>query len=832
LFTGVIAEGKTPITTLDDLHQPDLKIGVELDTPESYTLEAEFPEAKFIPYSNVLLAYADVVNGRLDACVYARKAMQLAIDNGVSGVRLLDEDYSANRVGVGISPVTTIPDFTKKLNTFIAELHADGTLDDMYERWVIRGDETMPDIPQAENPSFTLKVGTTGSVMPYTYYVGTTLTGYDIELAHRFAAYLGAKLELKVFDFGGIVAAANSGNIDCIMSNLYVTEERADSVPFSDILFEDPVTVMVKAEEESEGSDQAASPASLKGRTNLRIGVETGTISGEVAQSAIPDATISYFSSQTDVLAALRGGKVDAWASDEPSIRYVQLFFPELQITDQLDTSEMAAVFAKTEAGEALCKEFSDFVDELWADGTMEEIRDTWFTTDEEKCTVLDYEHLPDTNGTLRMAVETSLMPFAYVKDNRVVGYEVDIAARFCEAKGYRLEMASMNFDGVLPAVQTGKCDFSACGITITEERAESVLFSSPTYHSGTVLAVMEKGEVNASGAVHWKDYNGKTLGVLTGPLMEGTAKEYFPDSEYLVFDTYPDCIVALLSGKVDAYLADEQGVKATHAQQPEIDYIHDYITQNDLSFAFRKNDEKSAALCEELNAFLAKSWEDGTMQELDDIWYGIDEERKIVDMSDLTGENGTLKVVTTSTDMPFSYIKDGKNVGYDIDLVVRFCRERGYGLELGDVDFAGPIPAISSGKYDFTTDMNVTPERQEQVLFSSPTSYGGIVLAVRASDLEGEGVVSAVASSGGEQEGIWPSIYASFEKTFLRESRWKLFVQGVAVTLLITLLSILFGTALGFGVFMLCRNGNPAANLITRFCLWLVQGMPMVVLL
>jgi polar amino acid transport system substrate-binding protein len=50
--------------------------------------------------------------------------------------------------------------------------------------------------------------------------------------------------------------------------------------------------------------------------------------------------------------------------------------------------------------------------------------------------------------------------------------------------------------------------------------------------------------------------------------------------------------------------------------------------------------------------------------------------------------------------------------------------------------------------------------------------------------------------------------------------------------TILITLLSIIFGTVLGFCVFMLCRNGEPVANGITRFCVWLVQGMPAVVLL
>ena len=49
---------------------------------------------------------------------------------------------------------------------------------------------------------------------------------------------------------------------------------------------------------------------------------------------------------------------------------------------------------------------------------------------------------------------------------------------------------------------------------------------------------------------------------------------------------------------------------------------------------------------------------------------------------------------------------------------------------------------------------------------------------------------------------------------------------------MLITVLSILFGTVLGFVAFMLCRNGNPIANTVTRFCVWLVQGMPVVVLL
>lgn len=180
----------------------------------------------------------------------------------------------------------------------------------------------------------------------------------------------------------------------------------------------------------------------------------------------------------------------------------------------------------------------------------------------------------------------------------------------------------------------------------------------------------------------------------------------------------------------------DEPSARMLHLKQPGIDYIKDRISDNQYCFAFRKNDAASAELRDRLNAFLAKCRSDGTLAEIDAIWFGTDEDKKVVDMSGLDGKNGTISVITTSTDDPFSYIKDGKNVGYDIDVTVRFCREYGYDLKIGDVDFQARIPALASGQYDFTTSMNVTPEREEAVAFSDPVSEGGIVLAVRAADI------------------------------------------------------------------------------------------------
>lgn len=117
--------------------------------------------------------------------------------------------------------------------------------------------------------------------------------------------------------------------------------------------------------------------------------------------------------------------------------------------------------------------------------------------------------------------------------------------------------------------------------------------------------------------------------------------------------------------------------------------------------------------------------------------------------MSGLSGENGTIHVITTSTDEPFSYIKDGKHVGFDIDIAVRFCRAYGYRIEIGDVDFQARIPALASGQYEFTTSMIVTPEREEAVLFSEPVSSGGIVVAVRTEDLMARALLPAEINVG-----------------------------------------------------------------------------------
>ncbi len=235
------------ITSLDQLNQPDVQIGVSSDSTESAIVEKEFPQAEVMYINDPMAAFTSVAQGKVDAFVGNRLNMELAIYNGMQGVRLLDETLGeGNTAAAAISPSTEIPDLKGKINEFLKQIKDDGTLDDMRERWMVKREFVMPDIPEAKDPKFHLVVGTSGISEPFTFYLNGEVAGYDVELAKRFASWLGASIEFKIYDYGGIVPAAQGGDVDCIFANLYVTPERQQALEFSDPTFIVDIGVMVR----------------------------------------------------------------------------------------------------------------------------------------------------------------------------------------------------------------------------------------------------------------------------------------------------------------------------------------------------------------------------------------------------------------------------------------------------------------------------------------------------------------------------------------------------------------------------------------------------------
>jgi len=583
--------------------------------------------------------------------------------------------------------------------------------------------------------------------------------------------------------------------------------------------------------EESEAPAQDnAKEVSYKDYDGKRIGILSGTNMEAESFKYFPNSEYLYFSGYPDLNTALENGIIDAYLGDEPAIRCIHNEQPQIDyIKKRLTNNKYSFAFRKNDKAEKELRDsFNEFLKKIKADGTYAEIDATWFGTDESK-KVVDMSDLTDKNGTLHMAVCATDEPFCYMKDGKYVGYDIDVAARFCRESGYALEIGDMDFSARIAAMDSGMYEFTTT-MNVTPEREEAVLFSDAVSEGGIVVAVRSADLKGTVQTPTFESFNGKRAGVTTGSFHDSVVAECFPKSEISNYDTYTDLLEALLTDKIDYFLASSETARSLVESSSEVVALSEPVKELDIGAMFAKTNE-GKKLKDQMDEYLAKIREDGTLDEIHSTWLNAkDEDYKPVDMSGLTGENGTLRFATSGTKVPVSFQVDDKIAGIDPDIAVRFCREYGYDIEVSTVNTAGIIPGITTGVYDFSlSDMVITDERKESVYFSDSYRQSELLLMVRRADA---GMGDVAEGDDDAQPDFFQSIVTSFEKNFIREERWKLIAEGVRTTCIITVLAVLFGSILAFGICLFRRTGSHLANLISDIFVRLLQGTPTVVLL
>ncbi len=487
------------ITTLAELDQPGRTVGVAMGSSGDVVATKTFHNVTINRYSDSATAYLAVQQKKLDAFAFDATMLRYALANGLTGLTVLDETMGdITDIAIGVSRKTDIPDLLEEINAFLDSIEADGTLDDMKSRWIDKADETMPDIPLPEDPEVTLKVGTTGFVQPFSYYKDNRIWGFDIELATRLAAWLGTGVEFSLYDFDGVIAAAQTGVIDCIMSNLNVTPERQEIIDFSDPIYTSETAILVRASGAAPAADAITQLDQLNGK---RIGVATGSSFDEIIDSTFQDPQKLYYENYSDMAEAIRQNKLDGFLLDEPVARVLCAEVDGVTcLPDRLREDSYAIAMPKTDKGKKLQEEMNEYLAQIRADGTLDEIEDIWFGTDESLQTLEDPADLPATNGTIEYAGAPGMEPLSYMKNNRLMGYDVDIVTRFCREHGYGLHIQIVGFSAMLAGLEAGKYDLAAGGITVTEERAEKMNFTEPNYIGGVVVAVAGGDEAAGGG--------------------------------------------------------------------------------------------------------------------------------------------------------------------------------------------------------------------------------------------------------------------------------------------------------------------------------------------
>lgn len=230
--------------------------------------------------------------------------------------------------------------------------------------------------------------------------------------------------------------------------------------------------------------------SSIEDLNNKNVGIYTGSEYDTILSKSISTAKPKYYNSYSDEISALKSGKIDAFLSDEPLAKEIIKKNKELKILDEKLTNDSYA-FAISPENTKLKIDVDKIIKKMKDEEILSKFENKWMGDNEEK-KILEVYDYDDSNGTIKFATVSGSAPFAYMRNNEIVGYDIDVIKYICMELGYKLEVIEMSFDGIIPALISKKVDMAGCSIIVTEERKKSVLFSEPDYTGGIVLVTRD----------------------------------------------------------------------------------------------------------------------------------------------------------------------------------------------------------------------------------------------------------------------------------------------------------------------------------------------------
>ena len=216
-----------------------------------------------------------------------------------------------------------------------------------------------------------------------------------------------------------------------------------------------------------------------------------------------------------------------------------------------------------------------------------------------------------ETKGTIYVGTDAAeFQPFEYIENGEVVGFDIDLMKEIGKVLGRDVVVKNITFDGLLPALQTGKLDVVIAGMTVTEERKKHVNFSEPYYTSKQYIIVhKENKEIK-----NFKTLLGHKIGVVLGCTGDVIATELGNKIDLKRYTTTSENIIALKAGKIDAVILDSEPAKNFVKKNLELKLIDDNMAEEDYAIAVKKKDTE---LLKDINKALKVLKENGTYDAL-----------------------------------------------------------------------------------------------------------------------------------------------------------------------------------------------------------------------
>lgn len=209
--------------------------------------------------------------------------------------------------------------------------------------------------------------------------------------------------------------------------------------------------------------------------------------------------------------------------------------------------------------------------------------------------------------GTLVMATNAEFPPYEYYEDGDIVGIDVEIAKAIAAKLGMELQIEDMAFDAIIPAVTSGKADFGAAGMTVTEERQRSVEFTDTYANSNQVAIVKEDSDITGSDALA-----GKIIGVQLGTTGDALATE-IKDATVERYNKGLEAVQSLTQGKIDAVVIDQATAEAFVKKTEGIKILEEKMSE-EYAIAIKKGNME---LVEKMNEAIKELKEEGKIDEI-----------------------------------------------------------------------------------------------------------------------------------------------------------------------------------------------------------------------
>lgn len=250
---------RAAITGVDDLGEGD-KVGVQSGTTgEGWAREnLESKGVEVVAYDDILLAFSALQAGDVDGVINDLPISQDIVKDETRGLEIVEEIPTDETYGFAFNKDDAA--LRDAVNWALAEVIADGTYDEVYETWF--GAKPMsypePESGVTEKPAGDLPLGTAGKIIvgsdtafpPFENVEGGEVVGFDVDLVSAIAEKLGLTAEFKSYKFDALITGVQAGTeFDMIASAMTITDERKQSVDFSDPYINSNQSLAVKKAE-------------------------------------------------------------------------------------------------------------------------------------------------------------------------------------------------------------------------------------------------------------------------------------------------------------------------------------------------------------------------------------------------------------------------------------------------------------------------------------------------------------------------------------------------------------------------------------------------------